>query len=334
MSSPETGQAAAGRATASMPESISVVVPAFNEEHNVLALYERLLPVLSSCAPDFEIIFVDDGSSDRTLEIVRKLGETDSRVRHISFSRNFGHEAASTAGLDIASGQVTVLMDADLQHPPEIIPDMIARWREGHEIVYATRRRREDRGWLKQRTSSLFYRLFNSLSEVPLPPDTGDYRLIDRRALHALRRCRETSRFVRGLSIWVGFRQCGVEYDQKDRHGGRTKYNYLRLSILALDAICSFSIAPLRFSLVLGMLGFLFSAVFSVQILVVWLIWGVPVPGYTFQTIAMLFIGSLNFVLLGLIAEYVGKTYIETRRRPLYIVRDQSPSLDEREKTA
>jgi glycosyltransferase involved in cell wall biosynthesis len=331
MSYPDAAVASEAPSLTPLPETISVVVPAFNEEPNVRVLYEKLVPILSACASTFELIFVDDGSTDRTLPIIQAMSEADPRVRFVSFSRNFGHEAASTAGLDIASGEVTILMDADLQHPPEVIPDMVARWREGYEIVYATRRLREDRGWLKRSTSSLFYRLFNQLSEVPLPADTGDFRLIDRKALLALRRCRETTRFVRGLSIWVGFRQCGVEYDQKERHGGITKYNYLRLSLLALDALCSFSIAPLRFCLALGMLGFLFGAGFSVQILFVWFVWGVPLPGYTFQTISILFIGSLNFILLGLIAEYVGKTYIETRNRPLYIVRAQSSALGDPE---
>lgn len=310
------------------PRSISIVVPVYNEQDNVAVLYGRLLSVLENLADDVEIIFVDDGSKDDSLPLISSLAQADPRVRFISFSRNFGHEAASTAGLRCASGEVTVLIDADLQDPPELIPELLAQWRQGFDVVYAVRKHRENESWVKRSTSLIFYRIINSLSNPRLPVDTGDFRLIDRKALDALKQCREISRFVRGLSTWVGFRQVGVPYDRESRHGGKTKYNYIKLTLLAMDAISSFSLAPLRLSLIVGMLGFLVGAILSIRLLLIKLIWDVPIPGYTFQTLSILFFGSLNFVLLGIVAVYLGKVFVEVQGRPLYIIRDQSPSLN------
>jgi len=257
------------------PASISVVVPCFNEEENLPLLYDRLTAVLPLISRNYEIILVNDGSRDGTLSVMERLSGKNPRVRFLSFSRNFGHEAASTAGLDAASGEVVVLIDADLQDPPELIQSMVARWSEGYDIVYAVRRTRDGEGALKRATSYAFYRLINSLSTPPLPVDTGDFRLVDRKALEAFRECREVRRFVRGLSTWVGFRQIGVEYDRDGRHRGRTKYNYVKLSLLAMEAISSFSIAPLRLALILGGVGILFGAGLSAAVLVQKVLFGV-----------------------------------------------------------
>jgi glycosyltransferase involved in cell wall biosynthesis len=306
---------------------MSVVVPAFNEEENILPLYRRITTVVGSLCGDYEIILVDDGSTDGTLAAIKNLAGADPRVKYISFSRNFGHEAASTAGLDTAKGEITILIDADLQDPPELIPELMDKWSEGYDVVYAVRRSRDKESFLKKTTSHLFYKVINALSKPPLPVDTGDFRLIDRKALDALRRCREVSRFVRGLSTWVGFRQAGVPYDRQSRSGGETKYNYLRLTLLAIEAISSFSLAPLRLSLILGTIGFFFGAVMSIVVFFQKLLWDIPVSGYTFQMLTILLFGSINFFLLGIIAEYVGKVFLETQKRPLYIVRETSPGL-------
>lgn len=311
------------------PRLLSVVVPCFNEEQNLPVLHQRLAAVLGAAAEDHEIILVDDGSGDGTLAVMRRLAAEDLHLKYISLSRNFGHEAASTAGLDAASGDAVVLIDADLQDPPELIPALVDRWREGYDVVYAVRRSREGEGALKRSTSHLFYKVINALSKPNIPVDAGDFRLMDRAAVDAFLRCRELSRFVRGLSAWVGFRQVGVPYDRDRRHLGRTKYNYLKLTLLALEAVSSFSVAPLRLALLVGVGGVALGAALGAYVAYMKLAHGVPPEGYTLMMLTILFVGSLNILLVGVVAEYVGKVFLETQRRPIYITRESNlPASD------
>jgi dolichol-phosphate mannosyltransferase len=303
---------------------LSVVIPCFNEEHNLAVLHQRLSAVLTTAADDHEIILVDDGSEDGTLTAMRRLAAEDPHLKYISLSRNFGHEAASTAGLEAASGEVVVLIDADLQDPPELILEMVERWRAGYEIVYAVRRSRQGEGRLKRATSHLFYKLINALSKPKIPVDAGDFRLMDRVAVDAFLRCRELSRFVRGLTAWVGFRQIGIPYDRDRRHLGRTKYDYLKLTLLALEAVSSFSIAPLRMALLVGLGGVFSGTALGMYVAYMKLARGVPPQGYTLMMLTIIFVGSLNILLVGVVAEYVGKVFLETQRRPIYITRESN----------
>jgi glycosyltransferase involved in cell wall biosynthesis len=313
-----------------VPASLSVVVPCYNEASNLPALHRRLSAVLSAIPAPREILFVDDGSTDGTRSAIEALAAEDPSVKFLSFSRNFGHEAASTAGLDAAGGEAVVLIDADLQDPPELIPALLSKWAEGYDVVYAVRRSRDGESLLKRGTSHLFYRLVNVLSAQPLPVDTGDFRLVDRKALEAFRECREVNRFVRGLSTWVGFRQAGVPYDRERRLEGRTSYGYGKLLLLAIEAVSSFSVAPLRLALLLGAAGILLGGALAAAVLVQKLRYGVNPQGYTLLMLTVVFMGSLNLLLLGIVAEYLGKVFLETRRRPLYIVDRASEGLKHR----
>lgn len=303
---------------------ISVVTPLFNEEENIRALYERLKKVLTELK-DFthEIIFVDDGSVDRSLEIMKELAAADSSFRYLSFSRNFGHEAASSAGLDHAEGDCVVLIDGDLQDPPELIPEMVEKWREGYKVVYAVRRTRRGESFLKRFTSLIFYRFINLISEQKLPLDTGDYRLISREVLLAFRTMGDYHRMIRGMITWLGFRQIGIPYDRPERHAGKTKYGLIRLMLLTLDAITSFSIAPLRFVMALGFIITLLSIIKGLHIIYQKLIMSLAIPGYALQTVGLFFLSGIQLVMLGVIGEYVGKIYQQTQRRPLYVLAEK-----------
>jgi dolichol-phosphate mannosyltransferase len=299
---------------------ISVVIPLLNEEGNLPELHARLTAVLSSVADGHQIIFVDDGSTDASPRVLRELADADPRVTALRLSRNFGHEAASTAGLDFATGDAVVLMDADLQDPPEVIPEMLARWRDGFEIVYARRRQREGESLFKRSTSWLFYRLLNVISDVAIPMDTGDFRLVDAKVIAALRQCRERDRFVRGLVAWTGFRAAAIEYDRPARKAGRTKYNPLKLLLLSLDAAVGFSTKPLRLASALGFLTTLFSLTETASIITQKLVWGIPIQGYALQTSGLFFLGGVQMLLLGILGEYLARIYRQTQGRPLYIV--------------
>lgn len=303
---------------------ISVVVPAHNEEANIEELYGRLSSTLEKEDVPFEIIFVDDGSTDRTLELVRALSARDPRVRYASFSRNFGHEAASTCGMNMVRNQAAVLMDADLQDPPELIPRMIEAWKGGAEIVYARRESRRGEGVLKRATSFLFYRVMNWMSDIRIPVDVGDFRFVDRRVVDAFNRLPERNRFVRGLFFWVGFRHAVVGYDRPPRRGGATKYNWLRLLFLSMDAFFGFSLVPLRLCISLGILVVAFSSLMSIVIVAQRLFFGLAIPGYALIATAIFFFGGVQLTFLGVIGEYVGKIYTEVQQRPLYIVKEST----------
>ncbi|MCW5764838.1 MAG: glycosyltransferase family 2 protein [Phycisphaeraceae bacterium] len=303
---------------------VSVVVPAFNEQDNLESLHARLAATLRACAPRHEIIFVDDGSRDRTLEVIRKLAAADPKVKYLSFSRNFGHEPATTAGMDHARGDAVVLIDADLQDPPEIIAQMVERWKAGAQVVYAQRRTRAGETVLKKATSAIFYRALDSISEVRIPRDTGDFRLMDRAVVEAVRRCRENPRFVRGLVAWAGFRQEPLLYDRDARFAGETKYNFRKLLRLSFEAVTSFSLLPLRWAMQLG------AAVVGVAFLL--LLTNVVLHiargetlgrGFDYLACALIFLAGLQLLMLGVMAEYLGMIHRNTLARPLYLVAEQ-----------
>ena len=302
---------------------ISVVIPVLNEESCLEALFERLSKLGEDSSDDYEYIFVDDGSTDASQDMIRKLAAEHGQVKYLFFSRNFGHEAATTAGLDHTRGDAVVIIDADLQDPPEVIPALIAKWREGNQVVYAQRRSRKGEPWRKKLTSWLFYRTIRKLTDVDIPIDTGDFRLMDRCVVEQVRRCREKSRFVRGLVTWTGYKQVPMRYDRDERYGGETKYNTRKLLGLALDVALGFSNVPLRLGIVFGMIVCLGAFVMCANILVQKVLYGIPIQGYALLVTGMFFLGGVQLLLIGLLGEYIGRIYRQSQDRPLYIVAEK-----------
>lgn len=307
---------------------ISVVVPAFNEGRNIESLAERLIPVLDAVATSWEIVFVDDGSRDDTLARIRALSARDRRVRGLAFSRNFGKEIAIAAGLDHAGGRAVVIMDADLQHPPEVVRDFVARWRDGHMVVYGVRNDRGSDGVLRRKLTESFYRLFAAAGETPLPPGAGDFRLLDRKAVDALRSMGERARFSKGLYAWIGFRSVGVPFDVAERAEGVSKFTFRRLFAFAFDGITSFSTAPLRIWTWIGAVISAFAILSAAFFLVRTAILGVDVPGYASLIVSVMFFSGIQLISLGVLGEYIGRIFAEVKRRPLYIV-DESVGFTE-----
>lgn len=299
---------------------ISIVVPAFNEEDVLPEFLLRACTVLQGMGCSWEIVVADDGSRDGTAAIVRAARALDPRIGLVELSRNFGKEIAMTAGLDQARGEAVVVIDADLQDPPELIPALLARWREGFDIVYARRTARDGETWLKRVTAHMFYRVINRLADRPLPPDVGDFRLMSRRAVNALLLLRERHRFMKGLFAWVGFPQSEVAYVRAPRASGETKWNYWRLWNFSIEGITSFSIRPLQFATYFGFLIAILAALYGTTIVVATMISGNPVPGYPSLLAVILFLGGMQLMTLGIIGEYVGRIFDETKQRPLYLV--------------
>jgi glycosyltransferase involved in cell wall biosynthesis len=300
---------------------LSVVVPMFNEEAGLDAFFARIEPVLAGVTPDYEIVCVDDGSSDRTLERLAARRAADPRVKVLSLSRNFGKDTALSAGLDHAIGQAVVPIDADLQDPPEVIPQLFAKWREGYEVVYAHRVSRMSDDFSKRVTAGLFYRFHNLIADVRIPHDTGDFRLLDRRVVEALKALPERTRFMKGLFAWVGFRQTGVEYVRAPRAAGTTKWKFWKLWNFALDGITASSTVPLRIWTYFGLLVGVVAVVYAAGLVIHTLVAGRDVPGYASIMVAVLFLGAINIVATGILGEYVGRIHAEVRNRPLYLVR-------------
>jgi len=301
---------------------LSIVVPVFNETQVVDACYDRLTKVAGSL-PEFshEIIFVDDGSTDDTYERLQAIAARDDRVRALKFSRNFGHQIAITAGIDHARGDCIVVIDADLQDPPEVIPEMIDKWREGFDIVYGVRERRDGEGPLKLLTASAFYRLLNSLTNMEIPVDVGDFRLMSRRAAQQLGAMRERDRFVRGLTSWIGFRQTGVKYVRDRRLAGETKFPYRKMLKFALDGITSFSTAPLKLATWLGYAASFLAFLYLLSVFVQkWL--GNTVHGWATIMVALLFLGGVQLICFGIMGEYIGRMFNELKQRPLYVIEE------------
>lgn len=300
---------------------LSVVIPVYNEEALLDELHRRLKGALEPLGLRHEVILVNDGSHDRTPAMLDALVAREPAFRAIHFSRNFGHQAAVTAGLDHASGQAVLVMDADLQDPPELVGDMLAKWREGWHVVYGVRRKRKESA-LKRLAYWGFYRLLRTVTKVEIPLDAGDFALLDQRVVAALRALPERNRFVRGIRSWVGFRQTGLEYERDARYAGEVKYTFSKLVRLALDGIISFSYAPLRLAVYLGLVISAASFAIAVFFLLFKLVVGVDVPGWTSLLIAVLFMGGIQLLTLGVMGEYVSRIYDEVKQRPVYVVAD------------
>ncbi len=314
-----TSRSRAGHADCTAP-TLSIVVPMFNEEDVLPILFDRLGQFLENLGESYEIICVNDGSTDGTARILADMHAGDNRIKVVNFSRNFGKEIALTAGLDVASGQAVVPIDADLQDPPELIETFLEKWREGYDVVYAVRHRRDTDTAVKRWSAIKFYQVINRLSGVPIPANTGDFRLMDQRVVRSISRLREHNRFMKGLFAWVGFRHAEVFYDRPERAAGQTKFNYWRLWNFALDGITGFSTVPLRIAGYIGMLTALAAIIYGLFLTMRTLIHGVDVPGYASLMVAVLLIGGLQLVVLGVIGEYLGRLFDEARKRPLYIV--------------
>ena len=303
---------------------ISVVVPCYNEEEVIGETLSQLSRLCENApAYDFELVFVDDGSQDRTLHLLREAAAQDARVKVLSFARNFGHQIAVTAGIDAAKGDAVVLIDADLQDPPETVIEMIAKWREGYDVVYGTRTSRPGESRFKLMTARGFYRVLNGLSEVPIPLDTGDFRLMGRNVVEVLKAMPERDRFVRGMVSWVGFNQTALPYERAKRFAGTSKYPLRKMMRFATDGILSFSAKPLRFATTMGMVAAAFAMLGIVYVLVLRLFTSIWVEGWTAIMIALLFLGGVQLLCLGILGEYVGRTYSEVKKRPLYVVREK-----------
>jgi glycosyltransferase involved in cell wall biosynthesis len=297
----------------------SIVVPVFNEKDCLDEFYRRICVVMDSTREAWELVMVDDGSRDGSTDMIRELAKNDSRVRPVIFARNFGHQIAVTAGLDYARGQAVVIIDADLQDPPETILDLITRWREDYQVVYAVRAEREGETWFKLLTASLFYRLISKITDVNIPMDSGDFRLVDRKVVDVLNRMHEKHRFLRGLAAWVGFRQIGVPYRRAARFAGETKYPLRKMIRLALNAITGFSYFPLQLATYFGFIAAGFSILAIPAVIIARLAGNQPFYGQTTTLIAVLFLGGVQLISLGILGEYLGRVYDEVKGRPLYI---------------
>jgi glycosyltransferase involved in cell wall biosynthesis len=302
--------------------ALSIVVPVHNEAANIDAFFARLIPVLEKLAASYEIICVNDGSADDSLAQLLKFRERLPTLKIINLSRNFGKDIALSAGIDHASGAAVIPIDADLQDPPELISEMVTKWREGFDVVYGQRISRESDAFGKQITARMFYLTMERLTDVPMPRDAGDFRLIDRRVVDVLKKLPERSRFMKGLFAWVGFRQAAVPYNRATRHGGDTNWSYWRLWNFAIDGITSFSSSPLKIwsyvGLVISALSFLYALLLATLVL----IHGIDVPGYASLMVVVLFLGGIQLITLGIIGEYIGRVYNEVKGRPLYLVSD------------
>ena len=305
--------------------AISVVVPAYNEAAGLDLFHHRLVRALADIE-NWEVVYVNDGSTDTTLSVIETFRNTDLRVAVVSLSRNFGKEIAVTAGLDHAAGDAVVIIDADLQDPPELIPELITCWRAGFDMVYAKRRNRNGDSWMKRRTAHGFYRLMQCMGDLKLPEDTGDFRLMSRRAVDAVRQLREQHRFMKGLFAWVGYPTTYILYDRAPRCAGVSKWSYWKLWNLAIEGITSFTVMPLKLATYVGLVVALLSAIYAVQVIVKTLIIGNPVAGYPSLMTVVLFLGGVQLMFLGVIGEYLGRVFNETKQRPLYLVERYVPS--------
>jgi dolichol-phosphate mannosyltransferase len=302
---------------------LSLVLPIFNEEAVIPELHARLQQFLPRLSVETEVVFVDHGSQDRSLELLRGIAQSESRYRVLSFARNFGHQAAITAGLDHAQGEAIVVMDADLQDPPEVVLEMVAKWREGFDVVYGRRRSRQGETRLKLFTAKWFYRIFAAMIPIEVPLDTGDFRLMSRRIVTVLRELRETHRFVRGLVAWLGFKQTAVLYDRPARFAGETKFPLGKMIRFAIDGITSFSILPLRFATYLGMLISVLSVAVAIWAVLARFFFHATVPGWTTVIVLVSLLAAVQLIMTGILGEYIGRIYEQVKKRPLYVVAER-----------
>ena len=304
-------------------KKISIIIPAYNEEEALPLLYERLNKLMNEIKKyEFEVLFVNDGSKDRTIKIIKELRNKDERICYVDFSRNFGKEIAMLAGLDYAKGDSVIFMDADLQDPPELIPELIKYWEEGYDDVYARRKSRKGETWLKKFTSKMYYKVLQSLTRVEIQKDTGDFRLLDRRCVNALKRLRENSRNSKSMFSWIGYKKKEVLYDRDPRIAGKTKWNYKKLIDLAIDGITSFTTSPLRISTYLSIPTFIMLFIYFIYVIVKWIKTGVFIEAFQVTILLILFFSGIQILLFGIIGEYLGRIFNETKNRPLYFVNE------------
>ncbi|MBW4583443.1 MAG: glycosyltransferase family 2 protein [Tildeniella nuda ZEHNDER 1965/U140] len=304
-----------------MQPTYSFIVPVFNEEATLPELYRRLSAVMDCMDGSVEVVLVDDGSHDRSLALMRELHERDHRICYLSFTRNFGHQVAVTAGLNFVRGQAIVVLDADLQDPPELIPDLADKWRQGYDVIYAQRVQRHQEGWFKRLTAYVFYRLLRQLADVDIPTDTGDFCLMDRRVVDTLNAMPERNRYIRGLRSWLGFRQIAIPFERDSRFAGDVKYTFRKSLALAIDGLVSFSRVPLRISTYVG----LFAAVIAIVMAILVIYWRFfspvsPLTGYATIAVAIFFLGAVQLFSIGILGEYIGRIYEEVKNRPVYVL--------------
>ena len=301
---------------------LSIVVPLYNEEANIDYLLERLISALNKLNSTYEIVCINDGSKDNTLKLLITHHQRNSVIKVINLSRNFGKEIALSAGIDYANGAAVIPIDADLQDPPELIEQLVIKWREGYDVVYGTRKSRSGESWLKRFTANSFYKTIGKMSPVPIPANTGDFRLLDRQVVEAIKKMPERTRFMKGLFAWVGYKQTSILFDREPRFGGKTTWNYWKLWNFALDGITSFSFFPLKIWSYMGVMISLISLLYAFYLIIRTLRFGIDVPGYASLMVAILFLGGIQLITLGIIGEYLGRVYEEVKGRPLYIVRE------------
>ena len=301
---------------------ISIIVPVYNEQESIALFLEKTLEILLKTGEEFELLFVNDGSSDNTLSVLKQAAVEENSIRIIDLSRNFGKEAALTAGLDLASGDVVIPIDVDLQDPPELILDFVAKWREGYDVVNGVRVDRSTDTALKRNSSKGFYRLFNRLSQTTLPENVGDFRLMDRQVIEAIKRMPERNRFMKGIFAWVGFKTCEIPYVRPQRVAGATSWNYWKLWNFALDGMFGYSTAPLRIWTYAGFLLALLSILYGLFIIVKTIVFGIDVPGYASLISVILFLSGIQIISLGVIGEYIGRIFLEVKKRPVYLIRE------------
>ena len=304
-------------------KTVSILIPAYNEEEVLQPLYERLGKLANDTKDyEFEFLFVNDGSRDKTLEIIKDMASKDKRIAYINLSRNFGKEIAMIAGLDHVSGDATVIIDADLQDPPELIPQMLQYWKQGYDDVYARRKSRSGESWFKRMTSEAFYKVLQKSTNIPIQRDTGDFRLLSRRCVESLKEFRESERYTKGMFSWIGYKKKEILYDRDPRFAGETKWNYRKLLNLAIDGITSFTTAPLRISSVFGIIVSFLAFLYILYLVVRTLFYGTDLAGYPSMMAVILFLGGVQLLSLGVIGEYIGRIFNETKHRPLYFIEE------------
>ena len=304
-------------------KKVSIIIPAYNEEESLPFLYDRVEKVINSIEDyEFEILFVNDGSKDKTIELIKKYRKKDKRINYVDFARNFGKETAMIAGLDYATGDCAIFMDADLQDPPELIPEMIKYWEEGYDDVYAQRRSRKGETWLKKFTSKMYYKVLQALTRVEIQKDTGDYRLLDRRCVNALKKMRETQRNSKSMFSWIGYKKKAIMYDRDPRVAGQTKWNYAKLINLAIDGITSFTTSPLRISTFLAIPTFLALFIYFIYVIIKCIRFNAPIEAFQAIILLVLFFSGVQILLFGIVGEYLGRIFNESKNRPLYLVNE------------
>jgi glycosyltransferase involved in cell wall biosynthesis len=306
-----------------MSVSVSIVIPCLNEQGNILALFERIRSELAGDY-NFEVIFIDDGSTDGTLDVLRDLAAKNPELRYVSLSRNFGHQQALKAGLDRASGECVIMMDADLQHPPALLRQLIGRWREGFDIVYTVRQANLELPLFKRISSRLFYKLINCLTEHPIEEGAADFRLVDRRVASIISSMNDPFLFLRGLIPWLGFKQSSIAYNPDARFSGTTKYSLIKMARLALHGVTSFSVRPLRMATLFGAVISLISFAYLIYALLAFFVYHISLPGWSSIVSSILLLGGIQLIMLGIIGEYLGMLYVQSKQRPTYIVREET----------